>query len=158
TALVSGLTQHAGQFDFALDQGVAQSDLTSNPQSDAFLANLRHRFASGLEVYGDVVVLRSHGQSQDRSATGEAIVSPSSPVNPFTDYIEVDFPILGADQTGSTHAETTRYTIGLTGELPFDWRGSAEMSTGSFRFGGDSATDFPLSSALLLLLGDASDL
>jgi outer membrane receptor protein involved in Fe transport len=156
-ALATTLTQHAGQMDFTLAEGDAHSDLGSNPRSDALLVNVRHRFSEGLEAYADAVVLRSRGESNNRRSDGSAIMSPTSPANPFTSYIAVYFPVSRMDQQVAKRVESTRYTAGIMTKLPLDWRGTAEASLGSFRYTVSTFGQTP-SQDFLFLFGNPSDL
>ena len=159
--LSSSLTNNAGQVDFSISKGDAQTDLGSRPQSSTLFVNLRHALGEDLEVYADAVVMRSRGESHERGAfhmRGYALMSPDSPVNPFTSYIAAGFPLEGYDAGATKHFETARYTAGLVAELPFDWRGAAEMSVGSSRFTADVSTEYDLTGSFLLLFGDPSDL
>ena len=161
-ALVASLTQHAGQPDLSVPRREANTDLGANPQSDALLANIQHRFRAGLEAYFDAAVLRSrgefHGSSQhERLADGEALLSPESPASPFTDYVFVRFPVEQLDPQMSDSVESTRYTAGLAANLPFDWRGTAEISSGGFRRDFSHSVDLN-SPSNLYLEGDPSDL
>jgi outer membrane receptor protein involved in Fe transport len=161
-ALTASLTQHAGQTDLTPTSVESQSDLGSNPRSDALLANIRHRFGTGVELYADAMILRSRGDSRtayrDLTAGGRALMSPDSPANPFTDFISVSFPIDSAYPQARQRIKNTRYIGGVAAELPFDWRGTAEISTGAFhRLTALSKRDASEASNLVLL-GDPSDL
>jgi iron complex outermembrane recepter protein len=162
-ALVAALTQHAGEMDFSVPGPHAKGDLGSNPRSQSLLANVRHRFGTGLEVYADALVLRSRGESHGDHmhlgfSDGDGLLSPESPANPFTDYINVSYPIDGLEDGTWKRLETSRYTAGLVAGLPLDWRGTAEMSSGAFRYDASVVSDLVLSGSFLLLLGDPSDL
>ena len=155
--LAAGLAQHAGQLDFSLPAGDANSDLGSNPRSDSLFLNVRHRFGSGVEIYADLIALRSRGQSYDGQSNGEGFLSPDSPANPFEDYIELSFPVPGMGQHFSTQVESARFTTGLVTRLPFGWRGSAEIGLGALR---QSATSsYSLSpNSFFIGFGDPADL
>jgi iron complex outermembrane recepter protein len=161
-ALTASLTQHAGQTDLTPTSVESRGDLGSNPRSDALLANIRHRFGAGVEVYADAMILRSHGDSRSESPDlaegGRALISPDSPANPFTDFISVYFPINGNSLRVQQRIRNTRYTGGLAAELPFDWRGTAEISAGAFHRSMSTSRGDAGDAANLLLLGDPSDL
>jgi iron complex outermembrane recepter protein len=154
----ASVMQNAGQTDFTLAEEDADTDLVPRMRSDALLMNLRHRFGSGLEIYADAVVLRSSGEFDDwRSTTGgTAFISPDSPVNPFTDFISVHFPIEGTHLRVDKTVENTRYTVGLLSDLPLGWRGTAEASEGAFYYDAFISSTFSLNS-FLILFGDPSD-
>ena len=161
--LIASLTQHAGQVNFSLTDDEAQTSLGPNPRSDALLVNLRHRFAARLEAYIDAVMLRSRGEFQGDSlhsglATGHALLAPESPANPFTDYIDVEFPIEQFDEAGWKRLQSSRYTAGLVTELPFHWRGTVEIGTGALRRSADNFVLASIGASSLFLLGDPSDL
>lgn len=157
TALGALLTQHAGQLDFSLPDGVADSDLTNDTRSDALLMNVRHRFGARLEGYLDGLVLRSRGQARDQESDGIALIFAESPANPFTDLISVTFPIPEMGLRFSKRVESTRYTAGLATDLPLGWRGTVEVSSGAFRIA-QSGSSAVSAAGLLLLLGEPSDL
>src|SRR5262249_5161904 len=153
TALAAALTQHAGQFDYSLAQGDADTDLGSNPSSESLLLNVRHRFGAGIEAYFDALVLSSHGESTDRTSEGEGVLAGSSPANPFVNDIQVFFPVSQMAQQSSQRATTQRYTAGLLAELPVDWRVMADASAGSYRYSSSLSQKNP-SQAVFVLFGD----
>jgi outer membrane receptor protein involved in Fe transport len=160
--LVSALHENAGQLDFSIPESEARRDLGSNPRSSALLANIRHRFSERWEAYADAIVLRSSGESYGSSAfnslpQGSALIAPESPANPFTDYIIVDFPIEGLDEQTNRRVENTRYTAGVEAQLPFDWRGTAEASWGTFHHDVTGSVEGNLRASTLFLVGDPSD-
>ena len=160
--LVAALSEHAGQPDLSLPASEARRDLGSNPRSNSILANVRHRFGERLEAYADAIVLRSRGDTYggpffDAAQGGSAFIAPESPVNPFTDYIDVYFPLEGLDSQVRTRVESTRYTAGLEAQMPFDWRGTAEASWGRFEQYFMSSGKANLGALSLYLLGDPSD-
>ncbi|MEJ0087966.1 MAG: TonB-dependent receptor [Pseudomonadota bacterium] len=162
-ALAAALEEHAGDVDFSVDDAQARSDLGPSPQSDSLLANIRHRFESGWETYVDAVMLRTHGESDGSPqvrifSNGSAILEAASPANPFTDSITVNFPVVGLETGVRKRIENTRYTAGLEGGLPFDWRGTVEASWGRLRYFSSLADEVPLSGTSLYLTGDESDL
>jgi iron complex outermembrane recepter protein len=160
--LAAELAEHAGELDFSVPPGEARRELGSNPRTNALLANIRHRFGERWEAYGDVILLRSRGENDggsffDSTGGGSALIAPESPVNPFTDYIEVSFPIEGLDTVIARRIDTARYTAGIETQLPFDWRGTAEASWGRFRHHVTSSSEANLGASLIFLLGDPSD-
>ena len=164
-ALVAALEQRAGDQDFSVPDSESRSDLGSNPQSDAVLANFRHRFESGWETYLDAVILRNSGESVGQlgpsrilTYTGAAFMFPESPANPFTDYIDVIYPISGLESTLRKRVDNQRYTAGIEGELPFHWRGTAEASWGELRYVTSTADETAPQGVSFFLLGDESDL
>jgi len=164
-ALTAALQEHAGQRDLSVDGNEARTDLGPNPKSDALLANFRHRFESGWEAYADAVVLRSRGESSGSTESvrlhryaGTTLMEPESPANPFTDVIEVRYPIVPVESGDRKRIDNTRYTAGVEGALPFDWRGTVEASWGGLHFLDSTADSQPLSGASYYLFGDESDL
>lgn len=158
SALAASLTQRAGKFDISLPKGEAETDLGSNPETDALLVNIRHRLGAGLEVYADMVALRSRSESQDHRSSGTAFVDSSSPASPFENLVIVSYPIDPEVGLTTVGAESTRYTVGLAANLPFDWRGAAEVGWGQFRYSGFASRGFSVTGNSLVLFGDASDL
>ena len=156
-ALSASLTQHAGQSDLSLSDGEADSDLLTNSRYESLLVNARHRFGGGVEIYADAIVLSGRGQSTNRSADGEAFMPPNSPANPFTNYIQVYFPVSQMGQQYTKQEETSRYTAGLLAELPFNWRGTVDVGAGSLNYSTAVARQSP-SQPFLLLTGAPSDL
>jgi outer membrane receptor protein involved in Fe transport len=161
-ALVAELTRNAGNQDFSLPAEDALVDLGSNPHTEALLASVRHGFGPGLEVYADAMLLSSRGVSRgDASSLGvagsSALIEPTSPVSPFTEFLVVDFPIEGMDFERSKRVETRRYTAGFSAQLPHEWRGTAEFSAGELRYSTKSSSEIPTSLGLILI-GDPSDL
>ena len=162
-ALAGALGEHAGEMDFSIADNEGRNDLGPNPQSDALLANLRHRFESGWEAYADAVMLRSRGETFGSTeatmlAYGLAIMAPESPANPFNELVTVSYPIAGLDSGVRKRVDTARYTAGIEGELPFQWRGIAEASWGRVRYFRSIADSLPISGTFYYLTGDESDL
>lgn len=158
SSLASGLTQHQGQLDYSLPPGTASSSLGSwSPWSAALLFNARHRFGESVELYVDAVVLANRGKSINPSETGQLLVFPESPVDPFLQSISVTYPTPGAGARISRRFETRRYSTGLTYSLPFDWRGAAELSWGAWHYAHDITTNFYLGTPFALF-GAPSDL
>jgi iron complex outermembrane recepter protein len=162
-ALPDALREHAGEMDFSIADNEARNDLGPNPQSDALFANLRHRFEFGWEAYADAVMLRSRGETFGSPqltmlSYGLAIMAPESPANPFNELVTVSYPIAGLDSGVRKRIDTTRYTAGIEGELPLQWRGIAEASWGRVRYFRSIAESLPLSGTFYYLTGDASDL
>lgn len=151
------LAENAGQLDFSLSEADADVMLMPRARSEALLFNVRHQFGDGLEIYADALAMRSRGEFSDPSETGSALISPSSPVNPFTEYISLSFPVEGMSFASEQRIENTRYTIGLNADLPFEWRANAEVSQGEFSVALSNVVTTSLNS-FLILLGDPSDL
>jgi outer membrane receptor protein involved in Fe transport len=158
-ALTTALEQHAGELDFSAPDSEAKSDLGSNPHSDALLANVRHRFESGWEVYADAVMLRTRGESSGWTGsgklglyTGGALMTPESPANPFNQYISVSYPVTGLENGMRRGLDNERYSAGVEAALPFDWRGAAEAGWGEF-FYSTTKSDQLAASGLFFLPG-----
>src|SRR5262249_24107737 len=126
-------------------------------RSESLLVNLRHRFGDGLEVYIDGLILRSRGQYTDRHSNGAGLITADSPANPFTNDIQVYFPISQMALQNTRDVKTSRYTAGLLTDLPFDWRGTIEAGAGSLS---DTSvtTDQTPNRGSLFLTGAPSDL
>jgi iron complex outermembrane recepter protein len=164
-AVAASLRAHAGEKDLSVPDHDAKDDLGVNPRTSTLIANIRHRFSGGVEAYADALVLRSRGETLGENlpqggflSNGHALLGPASPANPFTDYVDVYFPVESVDQKIWNRMESSRYTGGLAADLLFDWRGTAEIGVGSFHrdytFRGGTAGD----AAVLFLLGAPSDL
>jgi iron complex outermembrane recepter protein len=132
--VAAALTRNAGSFDTSLSDGQASSDIGSNPQTSAWFANVRHRFEGGLQVYFDAVVLQNQGKFQGHTDTGTATISATSASDPFTQDIQIVYPIPGASLVEKTSFDSARYTAGAVASLPFDWQGTAEIALGGARF------------------------
>jgi outer membrane receptor protein involved in Fe transport len=61
--LVEALTERAGELDFTLSEGQAESGLGSTPTMTTAIANVRHRFGGGIEGYFDALVMRNSGRA-----------------------------------------------------------------------------------------------
>ena len=156
-ALVADLAQHTGQLDLSVGRGEQDTDLLANPRTQSLLVNVRHRFADRLEIYFDGDIFRTRGEFTDRGAAGQGELSPNSPANPFTNYVQVYFPISMTSEQISRSSETSRYTAGLLAQLPFGWRATVELGMGGVRFATSAVSTMP-SSSYLSLTGDPSDL
>jgi outer membrane receptor protein involved in Fe transport len=159
--LVASLTENAGQLDFSIPDSETQDDLGSNPQSSSLFANIRHRFSERWEAYADAIVLRSRGESDGGSLSsplreGNAFIAPESPANPFTDYIDVYFPIEGLDEHAQRRVESTRYTAGVEGQF-LDWRGTVEASWGRFDYDATASIEGNVRAFSIFLSGDPAD-
>jgi iron complex outermembrane receptor protein len=152
--LADALAANAGQVDFNLSDGARRGELTSSPQSDAVLFNLRHRFNPGLEVFADAALLRGRGHGNDLRQSADLSLGASSPLNPFTTDIDLSFPVEGGRQELNRRVESQRFTAGVLADLPFAWRGTAEASSGSFRYRVSSEASYSSAAILLGLFGD----
>src|SRR5262249_54026856 len=133
-ALAAALTAHAGQTDLSVPSYDAASDLGVNPRSNSLLFNLRQRFGEGFEAYLDALVLDNAGKSESRISSGFAIMTPASPANPFTNTITVNSPSPESDSYDVKKIDTARFSVGLLADLPFGWRGAADVSMGWVRY------------------------
>lgn len=156
--LAAALAEHAGQVDFNLPEADLNVDLGASPSTDALLVNLRRRF-DGFEIFADAAILRSRGEVRDPREHGDALIGPDSPVNPFTDYIDVYFPVEGNGGSRTSYRlQTTRYSLGALIDLPSDWRGAAEANWGGMHARVDTEIRYSNAALFLLLLGDPDDL
>ena len=131
--MVQALRSHAGQRDFSLSEGQANTTLGSTPTTSAAILNVRHRFGGGVEGYLDGLVLRNTGEHVGRAARGVMLAFDSSPINPFNESVLMVFPLPGWSDRHRTRFTTSRYTAGLVADLPLGWRGTAELTFGSVR-------------------------
>ncbi len=131
--LAASLVQHAGQLDLGLSPEDARSDLNSTPETSTFLMNVRHRFDAGIEVYADAIILDNRGRFLNPGASGIASIPANFPGNPFAQAVVIAYE-QPAGQSFDVSFRTSRYTAGVTANLPFDWRGTAEASFGSLRY------------------------
>jgi len=129
-AVAAALVRNAGQFDSSLSAGQAASGIGSNPETEALLANIRHKFDGGVELYLDAMMLWNQGEFQGYGGTDQEFLPSSSPANPFAQDIQILFPVPQASLTEKTSFDSDRYTLGAVAPLPFDWRGTAEVGLG----------------------------
>lgn len=129
--MIAALTQRAGQIDLTLSDERNASDLGSTPTKTSAILSLRHRFGDGTEAYFDALLLRNYGRFHSLTSDGEVILSPSSALNPFTDYIWVTFPAPPSPQDYAYKLASSRYTAGLIVPLPHRWKAIAEATFGS---------------------------
>ena len=154
--LTAALTQNAGKIDDRLADGDKRVALDTNPRSESLLANLRHRFDNGLEAYADVLVFNTRAQFTDGRSNNEGLMSPTSPANPFTDYVQIDYPVPDMDRRIARRVENARYTAGVQGGLPYGWRGTAEVTQASIHHTSISFTPISLDAGVYLF-GTPSD-
>jgi iron complex outermembrane recepter protein len=141
--VAAALTRNAGRFDTSLSDGQASSDIGSNPQTSALLANIRHRFDGGLQVYFDAVMLRDQGAFAGHTDMGMAGLPAASALNPFAQDIQIFYPIPQTSLSEKSSFDSARYTAGAVTPLPLDWQGTAEVVLGGARYALTQARVFP---------------
>jgi iron complex outermembrane receptor protein len=132
--VAAALTRNAGSFDTSPSGGQASSEIGSNPQTASLLANVRHRFDGGLQIYFDAVMLQDQGAYQGHTNTGSAILPATSEFNPFTQGINISYPIPDTSLSEKSTFDSARYTVGAVTPLAFDWQGTAEVVLGGARY------------------------
>jgi outer membrane receptor protein involved in Fe transport len=131
--VAAALIANAGRFGSSLSDGLAATEIGSNPQTFTLLTNVRHRFDGGLQVYFDAVMLQDRGASRGHTDTGEAGLSPG-PQDPFLQDIEIFYPISQSSLSEKQSFDSARYTMGAVAPLPRDWQGTGEVAIGGARF------------------------
>lgn len=129
----AALLGRAGQLNLGLSDGAAASDLAPNPELGSLLVNVRHQFSGGVEAYFDGIMLWNHGRDVAHDVNGEILLDPSSPYNPFNQYIIASFP-LRSSLDSRTRFDSSRFTIGLVAPIPFGWRATAEATWGGAQY------------------------
>jgi outer membrane receptor protein involved in Fe transport len=142
-AVAAALTANAGRFDTSLADGQATTEIGSNPHTSALFTNVRHRFEGGVQLYFDAVALWDRGAFEGHTATGFAILGASSPANPFTQGVQISYPIPRTSLRDSAAFDSARYTAGAVAPLPFDWQGTAEVALGGARYAVTQASETP---------------
>ncbi|THD79302.1 MAG: hypothetical protein E7812_09510 [Phenylobacterium sp.] len=132
--VAAALIRNAGHFDSSLSDGQAATEIGSNPRTAALLANVRHQFDGGLQVYFDAVRLWDQGSFINRTNVGVGFLFPNSPLDPFTQPIQIYYPVPGTSKSETTSFDSARYTVGAVAPLAFDWRGTAEIALGGARY------------------------
>ncbi len=132
--VAAALAANSGRLDAELSEGQARSEIGSSPRSSAWLANVRHRFDNGAEIYLDSVILRNRGRYVGSEGFSVFSLTTRSPFNPFTQAITVRFPVPGVGQDRRVRFDTSRHVAGLAAPLPFDWRATGELAVGLARY------------------------
>ena len=140
--VAAALIANAGGFGTSLSDGQAATEIGSNPQTAALLANVRHRFDGGLQVYFDAVMLRDRGAFRGHTNTSSATLSPG-PRDPFLQSIEIFYPISQSSLSQKESFDSARYTVGAVAPLPLDWQGTGEVAIGRARFALTQTRVFP---------------
>lgn len=140
--LVDTLIRNAGQVGLLPTDGEQASELGSTPSTTSVIFNLRHRFGAGIEAYFDALVLRDHGRNLNHTrllGISNIYLFDGSPNNPFDNTVQVTFPVsLQTAQTIQRNSfENERFTGGLIASLPFEWKGTAEVTFGAARYSYD---------------------
>ncbi len=95
---------------------------------------MRHRFDGGVEAYLDAIMLWNQGRYRGGRADNIGIIPASSPSNPFTQTVQVSFPVGGFNVDRKARFDSARYTAGLLAPLPLGWRATAEAAIGSAHY------------------------
>ncbi|HEY9235128.1 MAG TPA: TonB-dependent receptor [Phenylobacterium sp.] len=132
--IAQAIALNAGRISSELSEGAAASQLSSTPRTAAVLANVRHRFDGGVEAYADAVMLWNRGRYRWRQVDGFGDLAATSPLNPFTQAIQVTYPIEAAEGDRTTEIDSARYAVGVVAPLPQGWRATAEAAIGSARY------------------------
>jgi iron complex outermembrane receptor protein len=128
----AALLSHAGKLDFSLSSGAAASYLQSNSELGSLLMNVRHAFSGGVEVYFDGIMLWNHSRYVNRNTSGTLFLDPTTPYDPFQQYVSLSFPTQTLSDT-ETDYDSSRFTIGVVAPIAFDWRATAEATWGGAR-------------------------
>jgi iron complex outermembrane receptor protein len=131
--LASALVSGAGKLNLGLSSGEAATDIGTNPDLESLLMNVRHDFGGGFEAYFDGVMLWDHGRS-DNNMPNDLFLSPSSPFDPFQQYVLVAIPSPPIAQDYETHNDSSRFTVGVVAPLPYEWRATAEATWGAAQY------------------------
>ncbi len=127
------LRQNAGQYALGTSGSVG-GDLTSTPRTASVIANLRHRFDSGVETYVDAIALWNRGYFREPQRGVAFSLAASSANNPFTREVFAILPSGTAIDESRAGFETARYLAGVVAPLPHGWRGTGEIAKGSARY------------------------
>ena len=146
--VAAALIQNAGHYDTSLGDGLADTEIGSNPRTYALFANVRHGFDGGQQVYFDAVRLWDRGSSVNRTAVGAAFLHPTDAADPFLQSIEIRFQFPQSSVTQRTSFDSARYTLGAVTPLAFHWQGTADVSFGGAYYAQTKTTIFPAQSFL----------
>lgn len=136
--LVASLTAHAGKIDLSTADNERRTQMGSNPDTTSAIFNIRHRFGGGVEAYFDALILRNRGHWIGHESSGDLVLFPEDPQNPFDNYVWLTFPALPEEGHGRISHDSERFTGGVIVPLPFGWRGTAEASFGGSHYISDS--------------------
>jgi len=134
SVLVDALRSRAGRLDLSLNPGEAASDLDPVATTTSAILNVRHRFGAGIEGYVDALLLRNHGKLTTHNSNSILLLFPDSPRNPFEQIVWLTFPVPSETYLSETRFDSSRYTLGAIVDLPFHWKGTAEVIFGSMRY------------------------
>ena len=129
----AALLSRAGQLDFSLSSGAAATDFQTSRELGSLLMNVRHAFSGGVEVYFDGIMLWNHSRYINRDTSGTLLLDPSTPYDPFQQYVSLSFPTETSSQT-ETDFDSSRFTIGVLAPIPFNWRATTEATWGGARY------------------------
>lgn len=124
TELGAALTANAGDFNLQQPLGNAGRgrSLLAAPEARSFNVNVRRKFNSWFEVYGDFSRFDNRGSGF--AATGapqNILLYPDVPTNPFEQPIGVFFDNLNLAEPYRTETIENRATAGLALHLPHHW-------------------------------------
>ena len=141
--VAAALIQNAGRIDSSLSDGQAASGIGSDPRTSALLANVRHRFDNGLQVYFDAVMLWDRGEYLGHTLTSLGYLPGKSLDNPFVQDIQITYPVPQVSLSQRASFDSARYTAGAVTPLPLNWRGTAEVALGGARNAAVRAQAYP---------------
>lgn len=129
-ALAADLLAGAGTLDLTPTPGDGGADNTmlTARSTHSLLANVRHRFSSGIEAYLDVVHLATEGKTVADGVRSVNVFSED--LNPFVQSIVYNLPVPIVRDTFRATTRMTRVTAGLIVDLPRRWKANVDYSIG----------------------------
>lgn len=126
------LRAHAGTVDTVPSNSIegGLGDILIARETSSILANVRHAFAGGFEIYADVIRLLDKGITTTQASATTLQLSAADARNPFQQPIDLSFPANAFSSTIRQRLETQRESLGLVASLPAEWRGNLDLSFG----------------------------
>jgi len=137
------LVANAGTVDLGLANDLANAgrSLVNNPRTNSVSVTLNRDFTGWLSMYANASRSMNHGSTRSAGLSNTGyVIAADAPTNPFDTPIQVSVPFPGYSFLQSNDSEALDSLLGVTFNLPHDWRGQLEGSWGRSRsqsFGGN---------------------
>jgi iron complex outermembrane receptor protein len=129
----AGLIANAGQFNLAVPDTTqvaagGLSPLTPENLLQSMDFTVRHDLTPHIQAFFEASAAQNLAHWNAGGGTGRFTLSAADPANPFNQSIVVRAPTYGAVQTAESETDNYRALVGLTFDLPGEWRGGFDYS------------------------------
>ena len=126
------LVANAGKVDLSLprDESASRRSLVARPEVVSVLANVRRRFGTKVQAFGDLVYYSNAGSIRDNPGSAFQDTRADAPTNPFAQAVRFSYPEPNVVGEAGQKTQMWRGTLGLIADLPGGWAANADYAFG----------------------------